>query len=207
MARTDYHHGDLRAALVRAAFALARRDGPDGVTLRRVAARAGVSEAAPYHHFADKRTLLGAAAGVGFEALDKRVVEAVAGLDPAGSLAAFAATYVAYAVDEPGAFRLMFGAHVAELDLAAIPETAIPGRRLKARTRAMAHECTAAHAETLFQMAWAQSQGMAWLVVEKELHPEGRGAASAQLACEVARDAVRRLVESFAESGCADRST
>lgn len=183
MARTAYHHGDLRAALVRAAFALARRDGPDGITLRAVAKRAGVSEAAPYHHFKDKRSLLAAAAGVGFEKLDERAVRV-------GSLEDFAAEYVAFAIEEPGAFRLMFGAHVAELDLAAIPELAVPGRRLKARIRALAGD------ETLFRMCWAQCHGLAWLVVEKELDPRGAEAEDAGDAIEIARTAVARLIAS-----------
>lgn len=195
MVRTAYHHGDLRSALVKAAFALARKAGPDGVTLRAVAARAGVSEAAPYHHFKDKRTLLAAAAGVGFEKLDERVARAIEGAEE--PIAAFAAEYVAFALDEPGAFRLMFGAHVAELDLGAIPEIAVPGGRLKARCRAMAAASKAElDPEILFEMVWAQCHGMAWLVVEKELHPEGAAAPNARAAIEVARSAVERLIRS-----------
>jgi AcrR family transcriptional regulator len=204
LAKRSYHHGDLRDALVRAAFAIAKREGPDAVTLRAVAKRAGVSEAAPYHHFADKRTLLGAAAGVGFEALDRRLGDALesAGRDPIDRLVSLGAAYVQFAIDEPGPFRLVFGSHVAELDLAALPETATPGRRAKERLRRAVREfVTTARAnvdpEVLMQMLWAQVHGMAWLVVEKELHPEGASAASAKLTPTIASEAVRRLLASY----------
>jgi AcrR family transcriptional regulator len=195
MQAVAYHHGDLRAALVRAAFALARRDGPEGVTLRAVAKRAKVSEAAPYHHFKDKRALLAAAAGVGFEQLDALVGDAETD-DPAEAVSRFAASYVGFAIEEPGAFRLMFGAHVAELDLGAIPELAVPARRLKVRMRALAARCAPHDAETLFQMVWAQCHGIAWLVVEKELDPAGAEATSARNAIAIACDAVSRLIAS-----------
>lgn len=204
VSKRGYHHGGLRDALVRAAFAIAKREGPDGVTLRAVAKRAGVSEAAPYHHFADKRMLLGAAAGVGFEVLDARMSEALerAGEDPTSRLAALADAYVSFAIDEPGAFRLVFGSHVAELDLGALPETATSGRRAKERLRgAVRAFIEGARAkvdgELLMQMVWAQVHGMAWLVVEKELHPEGAAAPSAKMAPGIASDAVRRLLASY----------
>lgn len=203
-AKRGYHHGDLRGALVRAAFAIAKREGPDAVTLRAVAKRAGVSEAAPYHHFADKRMLLGAAAGVGFEELDARLSAALARAsdDPIDRLAEVGAAYVLFAIEEPGPFRLVFGSHVAELDLAALPETATPGRRAKTRLRNAVRdfvERTNADidAEVLMQMLWAQVHGMAWLVVEKELHPDGAAAPSARTAAIFAREAVRRLLASY----------
>lgn len=204
VAKRSYHHGDLREALVRAAFSIAKREGPDAVTLRAVAKQAGVSEAAPYHHFADKRMLLGAAAGVGFESLDRRLSAALdaAGVDPIERLAALGAAYVTFAIDEPGAFKLVFGSHVAELDLAALPETAAPGHRSKQRLRGAVRDFVQrtradADPEVLFQMLWAQAHGMAWLVVEKELHPEGAAAPSARRAAAIANEAVRRLLASY----------
>ena len=59
---TTYHHGNLRTALLNAARELAAENTIDSITLREVARRAGVSHAAPYHHFADKRALLRALA-------------------------------------------------------------------------------------------------------------------------------------------------
>jgi AcrR family transcriptional regulator len=65
----NYHHGDLRAALVGAARLILEREGFDALSLRAVARGAGVSQAAPYHHFKDKDELLGAVAAEGFDGL------------------------------------------------------------------------------------------------------------------------------------------
>ena len=53
-----YHHGDLRQALMDSADAILEREGPNALSLRAVAREAGVSPAAPYHHFKDKDELL-----------------------------------------------------------------------------------------------------------------------------------------------------
>ena len=63
------HHGDLRPALIAAALELVAESDAEGVTLRAVARRAGVSAAAPYHHFPDKDALLAAIARDGFDRL------------------------------------------------------------------------------------------------------------------------------------------
>ena len=64
-----YHHGDLRAALVAAAQAAVEADGPEAVSLRDIAQSLGVSTAAPYRHFPDRRALLAEVAALGFRDL------------------------------------------------------------------------------------------------------------------------------------------
>src|SRR5690606_2213787 len=82
MPRSDrYHHGDLRATLLREAALLLREQGVEGLSLRRLAERAGVSRTAPYHHFADKNALLCALAEQGFRRLDEMMNAAA--LEPA----------------------------------------------------------------------------------------------------------------------------
>src|ERR1700759_3881967 len=73
-----YHHGDLSRALVDAARRLLEREGPSALSLRAVAREAGVSPAAPYHHFKDKSELLDAVAMEGFERLKAALAEAFA---------------------------------------------------------------------------------------------------------------------------------
>lgn len=105
-----YHHGDLRAALIAATDALLAERGPDGFSLREVARRAGVSPAAPAHHFGDAAGLLTAVATLGFEGLTAALRAGVAhgGDDALAALRGQGIGYVQYALAHPGRFRLMF---------------------------------------------------------------------------------------------------
>jgi AcrR family transcriptional regulator len=107
-----YHHGDLRNALLAAAEAVLAERGVEGFTLRECARRAGVSHAAPAHHFGDVTGLLTALAVVGFETLTAAMREARAGIeDPPERLRAIGRGYVAFARRYPERFRLIFSAH------------------------------------------------------------------------------------------------
>lgn len=101
--KDSYHHGNLRRALLDDALAVIREKGMDGLSLRAVAARAGVSHAAPYHHFKDKAALLDALAGEASVLLDGRMAVAVqdAGDDPRRQLLALGLAYVSFAVESP----------------------------------------------------------------------------------------------------------
>lgn len=104
-----YHHGDLRRALVEAAAALLEELGPEGVSLRGAARRAGVSHAAPYHHFTGKAELVEAVAVHGFERFTVALRHA-RDTTPGNALARFRATgvaYVRFAAEHPALFRLM----------------------------------------------------------------------------------------------------
>jgi AcrR family transcriptional regulator len=74
--RRAYHHGDLRRALLREATRAIRTDGPDGLTLRDVDRRLGVSRTALYRHFADKSALLASVAREGFQRFSRQLQEA-----------------------------------------------------------------------------------------------------------------------------------
>ena len=107
--KREYHHADLRAALIEAALDLLAREGADSLSLRAVARQAGVSAMAPYRHYADKEALLAAVAGFGFSGLRAALLAADAGAPPGGALIEQAVAYVRYALDNPALFRLMFG--------------------------------------------------------------------------------------------------
>jgi AcrR family transcriptional regulator len=103
-----YHHGALRDALLKAAEAVLRRDGLAGLTLRAVAREAGVSHAAPAHHFGDLTGLLSELAAIGFQRFGAAMQGAVAAAPPAEKGLASARAYIAYAQANPGMYGLMF---------------------------------------------------------------------------------------------------
>lgn len=110
-----YHHGDLRRALLQGALELLAEGGPATLTLRAVARRAGVSEAAPYRHFADKREMLAAVAEEGFVALERACMAAIGdpdGVDPVEGFLLRGLAYVRFAVDNPAHYRVMFGPEI-----------------------------------------------------------------------------------------------
>ncbi|MET7640046.1 TetR/AcrR family transcriptional regulator [Streptomyces sp. NPDC005438] len=110
-AKSGYHHGDLRNALISAATELARQEGPDAVVLRAVARRVGVSPTAAYRHFQGQEELLYAVKVVGQEGMADRMERAVADIDPHDvqeRLFALGRAYVHFALDEPGLFRSAF---------------------------------------------------------------------------------------------------
>jgi AcrR family transcriptional regulator len=108
-AKASYHHGDLRAALVRAAMDLLEESGEAGLTLRAVARRAGVSAAAPYRHYADREALVSAVAAVGYRELAERLAAAHPAPSSPDQLASVAIAYVQFALERPSLFRIMFG--------------------------------------------------------------------------------------------------
>ncbi len=108
-ATSRYHHGDLPAALRAATVELVAERGPVGFSLREVARRAGVSHAAPAHHFGDSRGLLTAVAVDGFtmlcDAFDRSTVGV---LDPMDRLTALGKAYVEVATNHVGHFAVMW---------------------------------------------------------------------------------------------------
>lgn len=109
--RDGYHHGDLRQAMIDAAEAVLAERGVGGFTLRECARRAGVSAAAPAHHFGNLAGLLTAVATLGFDDLSDAMDAAAARASAAGGcrLAAICRAYLETALARPGRFRVVFG--------------------------------------------------------------------------------------------------
>jgi AcrR family transcriptional regulator len=110
-ARRDYHHGDLRTALLDTVGVILREQGPAFVSVREVARRARVSHAAPAHHFRNKSGLLTAFAAQGFDRLADTIAETIAASGastPPTVLAAMGRAYVRFAVENPEHFAIMF---------------------------------------------------------------------------------------------------
>jgi AcrR family transcriptional regulator len=106
---TPYHHGALREALLQAAERVLERDGLAGLTLRAVAREAGVSHAAPTHHFGDLTGLLSELAAVGFRQFNEAMASSCeAATTPLERALARPKAYVAYAQAHPGMYGIMF---------------------------------------------------------------------------------------------------
>jgi len=193
MAGDSYHHGDLRAACLRAARELLEADGTAALSLRAVARRAGVSPGAPYRHYADREALLSAVAATGYRELAQKLAEAYPA-PPASplDLAEGAVAYVCFALDHPALFRVMFGepcdprneervAAVAAISsgVTASVSRAFPGADLGALSTAV----------------WALVHGLAFLYLDGKLD-----ASAPQVVADNVRAAVTAL---FAATGAA----
>jgi len=103
-----YHHGDLRAAILETAEAILEQQGAAALTLRAAARAAGVSHAAPAHHFGDLRGLLSELASVGFERFVAHLAAAMAAAPEDRRFLALGMAYIDFATRWPGMFTLMF---------------------------------------------------------------------------------------------------
>lgn len=175
-ARASYHHGDLRRALKDEALNVIAREGLEAVSLRGIARRLGVSEAAPYHHYSGKQELLAAIAADAYRGLHERLDAAVtaAGDDPFSRLHALGRAYIEYGLENRGRFRLMFGEHM--VDLAAYEEVVEAGRPTRSVLREVVAACLGSGAVDVSSMertTWALVHGITWLVAEAEIRAEG----------------------------------
>ena len=120
----SYHHGDLRKALLAAGEAELAEKGVEGFTLRGCAKRAGVSHAAPAHHFRDRAGLLSAYAATVFRDMTAQGEARVqaAGNNPYARLKAVGLSYIDFAIQRPGAFRLAFRCEVLDKGSAPLRE-------------------------------------------------------------------------------------
>lgn len=109
--KQTYHHGDLRRTLLDEAALLIREEGESGLSMRRLAARAGVSRTAPYHHFKDKQDLLCAIAEEGFRRFRGVLVLEGSELSERG-LRVFVTKYLDFALENAEYYDLMFGSHL-----------------------------------------------------------------------------------------------
>lgn len=110
MPKSPYHHGDLKNALIKAGADILATEGAGSLTLRKVAAKAGVSHSAPYAHFADKETLIAAITTAGFQQLHDRLAATMKMEldDPSDLLLEVAYTYTQFAQESAAFYKLMF---------------------------------------------------------------------------------------------------
>ncbi|MFF2651786.1 TetR/AcrR family transcriptional regulator [Streptomyces sp. NPDC058045] len=161
--RRAYHHGDLRHAVLTAALDVIASEGPDAVSLRDLARRAGVSHAAPAHHFGDRTGLLTSIATDGFEMLAGALAEAD-GLRDAG------VRYVRFATAHPAHFQVMFSPQLLRAqDLELVTAKALATQRLQVALSEIP-EAGRGSDEGLARMAaWSLAHGFATLLLGHNL--------------------------------------
>jgi AcrR family transcriptional regulator len=153
---TPYHHGALHEALLEAAERVLERDGLQGLTLRAVAREAGVSHAAPTHHFGDLTGLVSELAAIGFRQFNQAMVIAGgAGTLPMEKALARAKAYVAYAQAHPGMYGLMFRTERLDMSRPSLHEAA------NASFAGLAGAIGASRHEQIHEQALSLDQGAA----------------------------------------------
>lgn len=173
--RKTYHHGELRVALIEAAERILAEEGIEAFTLRAAARRAGVSPAAPAHHFGDAAGLLTEVAIAGFRDLVRYLDEweEKGGEDPLGRLHSQGKGYIRFAFEHRARFQLMFRKdklHATE---------ALKSAALLAFSRLQSAVCRAAHIEedridahsfAAMLAAWSLVHGFAHLALDGQFN-------------------------------------
>jgi AcrR family transcriptional regulator len=186
---SPYHHGALHEALLKAAERVLERDGLAGLTLRAVAREAGVSHAAPTHHFGDLTGLVSELAAIGFRQFNEAMVIAgAAGPSLIEKALARAKAYVAYAQAHPGMYGLMFRTERLDMTRPSLHEAATASfAGLAGAIGASRHEQISEQALSLEQgaaiaRAWSLVHGFTMLLLDDRLSdilrrlPEGTDA-------------------------------
>ena len=106
--QNTYHHGDLRDALVQAALREAEQGGPEAISLKALAKELGVSQPAPYRHFADREALLQAVTAEAFRQFNAVLRAATDGPSKRSKLSRFAQAALDFGLKRNGIYRLMF---------------------------------------------------------------------------------------------------
>jgi AcrR family transcriptional regulator len=157
------------------------------LSLRAVARRAGVSANAPYRHYRDKDALLAALATRGFQNLRKLMFDAEASAPAGEEFVALGQSYVRYALEHPGLFRLMFGHPCSRSD----PDTTAAAAEVTAVLAARVSRLVPAEQQQAFMVgSWSLVHGLASLVLDGKLTPGGP-----EQVDELVRSAVRATLE------------
>ncbi|MGW1912956.1 TetR/AcrR family transcriptional regulator [Streptomyces sp. NPDC002076] len=172
-----YHHGDLRASLLKSAERTLREKGVGALSLRELARDVGVSHAAPGRHFKDKQALIDALALDGYERLNQALGAAAgqSGLTLEGRMAALARAYLGFAVENPELLELMFARkHAPDSSAqlaAAVDESLDSFARMIAEAQQQG-EIVAGDPERITMIAAASLHGLAALIAACALDAE-----------------------------------
>jgi AcrR family transcriptional regulator len=175
MPNEKYHHGDLKNALITAGIEILAEDGESGLSLRKVAGRAGVSHSAPYAHFADKQALIAAISTEGYRRLYEKltVVRDTYTGDPLRQLVETAWVYTRFAMDDTAHFKITFsGILEKEKDY---PEFVEMSKRSFSVVEDIVRACQDAgvlepgHTDAVAVSVWSMVHGFVSLLLENQI--------------------------------------
>jgi AcrR family transcriptional regulator len=167
-----YHHGDLKNALIKAGVEILTREGTGGLSLRKVAQRAGVSHSAPYAHFPDKQALIAAISTEGFNQLYLQLDAATSPYvgNPEKQLIEASRAYIQFGMQHSDTFKIMFsGVLEKEKDYPAFVEISNKTFDLVVgivRACQEAGRLSSTQPEVLAVIVWGQVHGIVSLALE-----------------------------------------
>lgn len=203
-ALNTYHHGDLRDALVQAAFHEAERGGPEAINISALAKKLGVSQPAPYRHFADREALLEAVTAEAFRQFNVILKDLVDKPSQQSKLSRFAQATLAFGLQRNGIYRLMFASRTmacaakgGELHKAAMETLALLIESLEVPAVGLLRERQA-------MKIWASLHGVVMLAEQGLLTGEVGGASREELVEDIVQEA--KLALSVAMKASAERA-
>jgi AcrR family transcriptional regulator len=175
MLEKQYHHGDLKNSLIQAGMEILAIEGVDGLSLRKVATRAGVSHSAPYAHFADKQDLIAAISTQGFRQLLERFQTTSYAYphDMSNRLVEVAWAYVQFAMQNNALFKTMFSGILEKEEV--YPEFVRVSHQCFLELVQLVRDCQSTGifrsgpADVLALSVWSQMHGFVSLLLEKQI--------------------------------------
>ncbi len=175
----NYHHGNLREALIRTAMTILEEDGVEALTLRRVARDTGVSQAAPYSHFRDKNDLVTSVCLEGTKWFGEYMSREAAGREGPDYLAGLAIGHIRFALDHRALFRLMSTTDISDAveNIADGPKVLTEGYLMLASGLAVSPllHFGSEQQQLDIPLAWGQVYGLTNLLVEGRITPQAHG--------------------------------
>lgn len=178
MTSNTYHHGNLKEALISAGLEILSEKGIEGLSLRKVAKKVGVSHTAPYNHFADKQALLAAISTAGHEQLHQSLSTAFTEVEDSAAniILEIAWAYLQFALADPGRFKLMFSG-VLEVETDHPEFTEIVQKNVSLLEEIIVYcqskdQLTAGKVEVIAIKLWSAVHGFTDLILENQFPPE-----------------------------------